>query len=124
MPTAQVAIRLVQTPLADYQGVDPNLNNQVSSFATAASTIRWCRLENGGGSQALHMKLYDTSASPTIGTTAPALILPCNAGKITELLCKEGLSVASGIQACCVAEPGTAGTTAPSVAATGRVNFS
>ena len=51
------------------------------------------------------------------------LIVVARAGKRSEVLCKEGIAFTAGIQGACVLEPGTDGTTSPSVGVTGRVSY-
>ena len=123
MPTVSVKLFQVETALATYEATDPNLNNQVSELSDAACTSRWHQLNNVSGAADAYMKLYDTSASPSIGTTTPSMIVVARAGKRSEVVCKEGLAWAAGLQGACVLEPGTDGTTSPAVSVTGRVSY-
>ena len=80
---------------------------------TGAATLYLVSIDNSANaSQKNYFKLYDAVA-PTIGTTAPDMIIPCPGGSTVTLAILEGLSFATGISAACVTTGGTGGITNP-----------
>lgn len=60
----------------------------------------------------VYFKLYD-NAAPTVGTTAPNMVLKQLAGTKKTWVCKRG-QVFTDVSVACVQEPGQGGTTSPS----------
>lgn len=69
-----------------------------------------------------HLKLYD-NIDPTVGTTAPDIILPLTTdatdppkgGMYFPINAPDGIAFTNGLSAAVVSEAGTAGTTAPTL---------
>ena len=78
-----------------------------------AATLYLVSIDNSANaSQKVYFKLWDATA-PTVGTTAPNMIIPAPGGATVTLAILEGLSFATGISAACVTAGGTGGITGP-----------
>ena len=78
-----------------------------------AATLYLVSIDNSANaSQKVYFKLWDATA-PTVGTTAPNMIIPAPGGATVTLAILEGLSFATGISAACVTAGGTGGITNP-----------
>lgn len=81
-----------------------------------AVTIYLIEIDNtANASTRVYLKLYN-AAAPTIGTTAPDIVIPCPGGTITRaaLASASGISFGTALSFACVTNGGgTAGTTAP-----------
>lgn len=93
--------------------------NQTYSVLKASSAVLYkVAVDNTAGAGTVYEKLYD-SATPTVGTDGPEVIIPALAGQKTVVtFAKAGGSGGSAnfgtaLSAACVQEKGTAGTTAP-----------
>ncbi len=110
----------VSSPLGSKIITDTDIDeNEVSDVTGAASTIYLIELINPSAGL-VHFKIYDNGA-PTVGTTAPSLIIPVPAGASPSIAFPSGLAMTTAISYCCVQEAGTAGTTAPLAACTLRM---
>lgn len=67
---------------------------------------------SANAAQKVYFKLWDATA-PTVGTTAPDMVIPCPGGSTVTMAIPEGLSFATGISCACVTAGGTGGTTNP-----------
>ena len=112
-----------QTYLSAKVAQDPNINAVGTAIEAAAKTIRHLRVENGAGSQDVHLKVFDTSAI-SVGTSVPDFIVRARAGKIVEIIPLGGVAFAAALEAACTTEPGTAGTTSPTAAVLGQLAYS
>lgn len=78
-----------------------------------AATLYLVSIDNSANaSQKVYFKLWDATA-PTVGTTAPNMIIPAPGGATVTLAILEGLSFATGLSAACVTAGGTGGITGP-----------
>lgn len=84
----------------------------VDSVLTAATTIYMVKVDNTLNSAASYFKMYN-NAAPTVGTTAPDVIIPVPAYKTATLVVPEGMAFATDLSYACVTTAGTAGTTDP-----------
>jgi hypothetical protein len=84
----------------------------ISNVFSGAATLRTIEIDNGGGA-AVYLKLYDATG-PTIGTTAPDLILLCPASSKRTYIIADGVAFGTGVSMACVKAGGTAGTGSPS----------
>lgn len=84
-----------------------------SDLNPGAATLYLVSVDNSANaSQKVFLKLYNATA-PTIGTTAPDVIIPVPGGSTVTMAVLEGLSFATGISAACVTAGGTGGITNP-----------
>ena len=84
-----------------------------ADMGPGASTLWLVSIDNSANaSQKVFFKLWDATA-PTVGTTAPNMIIPAPGGATVTLAILEGLSFATGISAACVTAGGTGGITNP-----------
>lgn len=74
----------------------------------------------GNANDPVYLKMYDTGATGSTGSTVPDFIFPCAAGEIIQLSFEPGGRFTNGMQVAVVLEPGTAGTTSP----TNNVSYS
>jgi len=59
-----------------------------------------------------YLKIYNATA-PTIGTTAPDIIIPAPGGATINVAIPDGISLGTGLSFACVTAGGTGGTTNP-----------
>src|SRR5574341_876168 len=80
---------------------------------SGAATLWLVSIDNTANASAKsYFKLWNATA-PTVGTTAPDMIIPAPGGATVTLAIPEGLSFATGISAACVTAGGTGGITGP-----------
>lgn len=80
-----------------------------------AATIYLIEIDNTTNSATtVYLKLYNATA-PTIGTTAPDIIIPCPGGSIVRasLGAATAISFGTGLSFACVTAGGTGGTGSP-----------
>lgn len=77
-----------------------------------ASTVFMLRIDNSANAAASYVKLYN-DAAPTVGTTAPDLIIPVAANASVEWVSLTGFAFATALSFACVTTGGTGGTTGP-----------
>jgi len=92
---------------------------------SGAATIHEVYVDNTGNTAASFLKLYN-AAAPTIGTTAPDIIIRSRASIKTRVYMTPGLghAFATGLSMACVTAAGTAGTTSPTSDVVARVRVS
>ena len=86
-----------------------------NDIRNGATTVYVVSVDNSANAAASYVKLYN-NAAPTVGTTAPDIILMCPSSVKREFWVGGGLGISFGT-ACsmaCVTTGGTAGTTSPS----------
>lgn len=77
------------------------------------STLWLVSIDNSANAaQKVYFKLWDATA-PTVGTTAPDVVIPIPGGSTVTMAVLEGLNFATGISAACVTTAGTGGITSP-----------
>ena len=74
-----------------------------------AGNIFYIQAKNSNATAAF-LKLYD-STGPTVGTTAPDIQIFCKGNVTQNIICRTGISFATGISMCGVQEDGTEGST-------------
>lgn len=94
--------------------VDETAENDVNA---GAGTLYGIKINNSLNSAASFVKLYN-NAAPTVGTTAPDMVIKVKAGKTRSLLIPQGISFPTGISYACVTAGGTGGVTGPTSAVT------
>lgn len=107
-----VSITEQQTPLGSKVVKDTSVNSTAVNNVTGSSgSIYLIEIVNGA-TTAIHFKIYD-HASPTIGTTAPNLVVPVPASSSVSVASTSGIVFGTAISYACVTEAGTAGVTDP-----------
>lgn len=92
--------------------LDATANNDIFDTA-AADRIYLLHLDNtANAAQAEYAKLYN-SAAPTVGTTAPDMIIPLAAGATVDVAIVGGYNFATNCSIACVTAAGTAGAVSP-----------
>jgi len=117
-----VTVTPTSSPLAAGIVVDTDSDatgeNDVRSGAT---TVYIVDVDNSDNAAATYTKLYN-SASPTIGTTAPDVILMTPASvRRAHVLGLQGVAFSTGLSFASVTAGGTAGTTSPTSNVTVRI---
>jgi len=79
----------------------------------SAATVYAVYADNTTGAKA-YVKMYN-NATPTVGTTNPDCVLMFPASTARQYSFPEGMSFDTALTYCCVAEPGTSGTTAANI---------
>jgi len=96
----------------DYENWE--LTSTKAAITTSATTLRGWLIDNKANESDVWMKLYDAAVgNVTVGTTVPAVIWRCGAGKIEPKICPEGIAFATAVTGACTISAGTAGTTSP-----------
>jgi hypothetical protein len=91
-----------------------------NDVANGALTVTLVDVDNtANGAAACYLKCYD-HAAPTVGTTAPDVILKVPAGQRRVCCWPEGLAFTK-LSVACVTAGGTAGTTSPAAAVPVRI---
>jgi len=85
-------------------------DNNVTGAAAIVYMIQVDNSANGG--QVNYLKLYNHN-SPTVGTTAPNLVIMALGGADFTVAIPEGINFGTGLSLACVQEAGTAGVTSP-----------
>lgn len=90
---------------------DATSENDVLS---GAATIIRVKVDNTANGHDVYLKLYN-DAAPTVGTTAPNIVIPAKAGKSAILAIQggSGISFGTALSFACVTTGGTGGTTSP-----------
>lgn len=84
-----------------------------NNISGAASTVYQIVVDNtANAAQAVFLKLYN-NAAPTVGTTAPDVILRVAGGVSRSIFILQGLAFATALSFACVTAGGTGGTTNP-----------
>lgn len=110
--------------LAESVGLDGTGDLDVITGKTTI-TVYAIEVDNSLAAETVYFKMYE-AATPTIGTTAPDIIIPVLAGATAKVHWPGGLAEVFTAQfsLACVQEAGTAGTTDPSASVTARVLYS
>lgn len=89
---------------------DATSENDVSSGAAVLYAVQINNSANASATS--YLKLYNNIA-PTVGTTAPDMILFAVGGATTNYAFPKGISFGTGLSFACLTTAGTAGTTNP-----------
>ncbi len=106
-----------QTPTSNpfgsniYTDTDANATSE-DDVGSGAKTVYMVDIDNPSAEK-VYFKGYN-NASPSVGSTAVDLLLPCVAGARRQYTFPKGLNFATGLSFACVQESGDAGTTVPS----------
>ncbi|HAW77313.1 MAG TPA: hypothetical protein DCW74_16450 [Alteromonas australica] len=74
-------------------------------------TINHIVINNSVNSSKVYFKFF--TSSPTVGTTAPFMVLPCEALSSAEYIFLPGILFSGGLHYACVTTAGQSGTVAP-----------
>jgi hypothetical protein len=86
-----------------------------------ASTVYVVEVDNSLNAATSYLKFYD-NAAPTVGTTAPTLVIPATLGETERWTNLAGYAFATALSFACVTDGGgTAGTTSPASNVTVRI---
>ena len=87
--------------------------------SNASITVHQVRIVNTANATKLYLKLYNlTTASLTVGTNAPDVILPVEASSSVEYAFDPGIAFGTALSYAVVSNAGTGGTSAPGTAIT------
>ena len=108
--TTQLA---VTTSAKVVEDTDSNATSE-ANVNSGAATIYGIRIDNTNNpSVPVYLKMWNATA-PTVGTTAPDMVIPCGGGKVVKALCPKGDAFGTGLSFATVTDGGgTAGTTNP-----------
>lgn len=95
-----------------------------SMFTAAATSLQVLSITNPSTAASSYAKFYNT-ASPTVGTTAPDMVLPVVSGKTLSLAIASNLNAgfvfATAMSGACVTAGGTGGVTSPAASVTAAI---
>lgn len=101
------------TPLAAKLVVDSDCDSTAENDVfVGAVTIRLVDVDNSNNAAVTYVKLWN-ALSPTVGTTAPDMILMCPASVRRVFAFPDGISFGTGLSFAGLTTAGTAGTTSP-----------
>jgi hypothetical protein len=100
--------------------VDTDVDETVeSNVFDGACAMYAAYIDNSANAAITYVKFYDTDTAPTVGTTAPTMILMCNVSSEHIFVFTSGVTFSVGLSIAAVTAAGTAGTTGPTSAALG-----
>jgi len=116
---------LILTALATNLFQDTSNANAVISVKGASGTLYVIHVDNSANAAAAsYVKLFDSAAAITLGTTVPDWVIKVPGAFVGNvLIATSGLVFASGLQVATVTVGGTAGTTSPTGAVIMRVVY-
>ncbi len=109
-----------------FQTADPeiheitDLENTAEALASGSKILRAVTVDNAANGATTYFKMWN-SAGPTVGTTAPDLILMVPASVKRSFIFPEGIVFGTACECACVTTAGTAGTTSPTSSVTVQV---
>lgn len=105
----------LSNPVASKIYENTSSNATASSVKASSATAYQVKIDNSLNSAAVYTKLYNVSSAPTVGTTAPHVVIRTAAGLLRTVTLGQGEGVAfgTGIFEATVTAGGTGGTTAP-----------
>ena len=92
----------------------------VTNVIGSSGTLYYVEVDNTNNSAASYFKVYNATG-PTVGTTAPDLILRAPASTREYFVFPTGIAFATAISYACVTAAGTGGTGSPSSSVTIRM---
>lgn len=116
---------LILTALATNLFKDTNSANAAVVIKASSGTLYAVHVDNSlNAGVASYVKLYDTAAAVTVGTTVPDWVIKVAAAFVGNvLIATAGVAFASGLQVATVTVGGTAGTVSPGFAVTVNVVY-
>lgn len=101
---------------ADRHVLTVDSNTIISVTATNNTILDQVTIDNTLNTSAVYLKLYnsDAGSASTVGTTNPMWVFPCAASSTADFTLDPGFKFLAGIQATCLTDKGTAGTTVAS----------
>ena len=119
---------VIQTPSNEVLFTDSILGNAVDAVKASSCKIFYVTLDNSLNVAASYFKAFNlASASVTLGTTAPDMVILVPASSIITVPfftgAAPGLTFSTALSIACVTAAGTAGTTSPSSAVTCTISY-
>lgn len=108
-----VTVTTQANPLAQKIVKDTSTDNTAATNTTGASgTLYLVEVDNTANGAASYVKFYNT-ATVTVGTTAPDLIIMVPASSRVNCMFSTGIAFGTAFSHACVTAGGTGGTTSP-----------
>ena len=114
---------LTLTALASSLFQDTANTNSAIVVKSSSGTLYLLDVDNSSLASVIYVKLYDTAAAVTVGTTVPDWVFKITASVRQEHSWIAGIAFSSGLQVATVTAGGTAGTTAPGTPPTVRIAY-
>lgn len=115
---------LILTNLAVNEFQDTANTNGAIVIKGSAGTIYTLYIDNSALAAVIYVKLYDTAAAVTVGTTVPDWVFKVPASVVRPVVWTPGIAFSAGLQVATVTTGGTAGTIAPATPPTVIVAYS
>ena len=91
---------------------DADFDGTFELIKTGSTLIYAIEVDNESNTVSSYAKLYNATA-PTVGTTAPDMVIEVPAGEKLTVVFPQGLTFGTGLSAACVTVGGTTGTAGP-----------
>jgi hypothetical protein len=120
---------VVASPIAETIYTDTNVSNSLDAVKASSALILWISVDNTNNAGApTYLKLFNSlSGSISLGTSAPDIVLYCEAGKKDTFMffsgANPGITFSTGLTMAAVTTGGTAGTTSPISSVVATVAF-
>lgn len=114
---------LTITSLASSLFQDTANTNGAIVVKGSSGTIYVIEVDNTALASIVYVKLYDTAAAVTVGTTVPDWVFKITASVNQVFTFVPGEAFSNGLQVACVTAGGTAGTSAPATPPTVRIAY-
>lgn len=114
---------LTITSLAASEFQDTANTNAAVVVKASAGTLYLVSIDNTALAAVIYVKLYDTAAAVTVGTTIPDWVFKITASILQPVVFAPGIAFSAGLQVATVTAGGTAGTTAPATPPTVRIVY-
>jgi len=111
------------TSLAASEFQDTANTNGAIVIKGSAGTLYLISVDNASLASVIYVKLYDTAAAVTVGTTVPDWVFKISASIIQPIVFVPGIAFSAGLQVATVTAGGTAGTSAPGTPPTIRIAY-
>jgi len=102
--------------------IDSDATSTAVAVKASSGVLYEIQVDNSANAAASYLKLYNT-ASPTVGTTAPDMIILAPASARITLALPSGVTFGTATSYACVTTGGTAGTTNPTSDVTVRIVY-
>ena len=108
----------LNSPISNTHYTDTDIGSGTTATSTTISgsseVVNHILINNSVNSSKVYVKLYNDASSPTIGTTEPFMVLPCEALSSFEIQFLPGITFAQ-LHYAAVTTAGESGTTGPGV---------
>ena len=103
--------------------INTDCENSAQSLKASSATIFLIEIDNSANGAEIEFVKFWNSAGPTVGTTAPEMIIQIPGGAKRSMIFLDGLVFATGLEIAAVTTAGTAGTTSPTSSLIVKVVF-